>query len=59
MINRLDDEGVVITKDGEPVALLTKYPGRFAKYIGSMKDEIKVHSDIIDVGDRWIKGRQW
>ncbi|MCY4474255.1 MAG: type II toxin-antitoxin system Phd/YefM family antitoxin [Chloroflexi bacterium] len=59
LIDQLDDEGFVITRDGEPVARLTKYPNRFAKYIGSMKDEIKVHGDIINVGDRWVKGRQW
>lgn len=59
LIEQLDNEDVVITKDGEPVARLTKYPGSFAKYIGSMKDEIKVHGDIINVNDRWVRGRQW
>ena len=59
LIDQLDDEDFVITKDGEPVARLTKYPGKFAKYIGSMKGEIKVHGDIINVRDRWVKGRQW
>ena len=59
LIDQLDDEGFVITRDGEPVARLTKYPNRFAKYIGSMKGEINVHGDIINVGDRWVKGRQW
>ena len=59
LIDQLDNDGIVITKDGNPVALLTKYPSKFAKYIGSMKGEIKIHGDIIDVGDRWVKGRQW
>ncbi len=59
LIHHLDDDGVIITEDGEPVARLTKYPSSFAKYIGSMKDEIKIHGDIINVEDRWVKGRQW
>ena len=59
LMDQLDDEGLVITKHGKPVALLKKYPSRFEKYIGSMKDEIKIHADIIDVGDRWVKRRQW
>ena len=59
LIEELDDEGVVITKDGKPVAKLTKYEGVSAHLIGCMKGEIEIHGDIINVGDRWVKGRQW
>ena len=59
LIDQLDNDGIVITKDGKVVAMLTKYEGKSADLIGSMKGEIKIHGDIIDVGDRWVKGRQW
>ena len=59
LIDQLDNDGIVITKDGKVVAMLTKYEGKSADLIGSMKDEIKIHGDIINVGDRWVKGRQW
>ncbi len=59
LIDQLDDEGIVITKGGQVVATLTKYQGKSADLIGYMKDEIEVRGDIIDVRDRWKKGRQW
>ena len=59
LIDQLDDEGIVITKDGQVVATLTKYQGKSADLIGYMKDEIEIRGDIIDVRDRWQKGRQW
>ncbi len=59
LIDELDDQGVVITDDGKPVARLSKYPSKFAKYIGSLKDEIEINGDIMDVRDQWEKGRQW
>ena len=49
-----DDEGLVITKRGVPVARIVprivEKKGKFAKYIGSMKDEITVHGDIFSTG---------
>ena len=34
LIDQLDDEGMVITKDGEPVAKLTRYDGVSAQQGG-------------------------
>lgn len=59
LIDQLDDEGLVITKQGKPIAKLTKYEGKSAHLIGCMKGEIRIHGDIINVRDRWVKGRQW
>lgn len=61
LIDQLDDNdgGVVITKQGKPIAKLTKYEGKSAHLIGCMKGEIRIHGDIINVRDRWVKGRQW
>ena len=59
LIDQLDDEGLVITKRGKPIARLVRYEKNHGHLIGSLKDEIKVHGDIFDVGDRWVKGRQW
>ena len=59
LVDELDDEGVILTRDGEIVATLSKFKGKSADLIGCMKDEVKVNGDIVDVRDRWVKGRQW
>ena len=53
LIDHLDDDGLVITKDGKAVARLTKYQGVSADLIGSLKHEIKVHGDIYSTGVKW------
>ena len=53
LIDHLDDEGVVITKQGKPVAKLTKYEGKSAHLIGCMKGEIEILGDIYSTGVRW------
>ena len=50
LIDQLDDEDVVITKHGKPVAKLTKYEGKSAHLIGSLKDKITIHGDIFSTG---------
>ena len=48
-------EGLIITKHGEPVALLTpiKPSGSIMELYGSMKNEVKVYGDIMSTGERW------
>ena len=53
LIDHLDDEGVVITKQGKPVARIVRYKSNCADLIGSMKDEIEIHGDIFSTGRRW------
>ena len=54
LMDPLDDDGLVITKRGVPVARIVprivENNSRFAKYIGSLKHKIKVHGDIFSTG---------
>ena len=42
LLDELDDDGVVITKDGRPVALLLPYERRHGELIGSLSHKVKV-----------------
>ena len=53
LIDRLDEDGIVITKDGQPVAKLTKYEGISAHLIGCMEGEVEVLGDIFSTGIKW------
>ena len=53
LIEHLDDAGVVITKQGKPVARIIRYKSKCADLIGSIKDEIEIYGDIFSTGRRW------
>lgn len=55
LVDDLDKDGVVIMKDGEPVARLMPFYGPHAHLIGSLKGKIKVKGDIFSTGawDDW------
>ena len=53
ILDNLAPEGVVITKHGKPVARLIPAGSDCASLIGSMKDKIKVHGDILSTGIKW------
>ena len=53
LIDHLDDDGLVITKHGKPVARIIRYKSNCADLIGSMKDKIEIHGDIFSTGRRW------
>ncbi|HEY5028236.1 MAG TPA: type II toxin-antitoxin system Phd/YefM family antitoxin [Candidatus Angelobacter sp.] len=53
ILDNLDPEGVVITKHGKPVARLIPAGSDCAALIGSMKDTITVHGDILATGIEW------
>ena len=50
--NRLDADGLVITKRGKPVARVVPYDQEFADLIGSLCDKIEIHGDIMSTGVR-------
>lgn len=56
-LDNLPDEGIVLTKHGKPVAkiipLNESKKGKYAKYFGSMKNEIKIYGDIFSTGVKW------
>ena len=52
LIDRLDADGLVITKRGKPVARVVPYDQEFADLIGSLCDKIEIHGDIMSTGVR-------
>ena len=53
LLDRVDPEGIVITKHGKPVAKLIPVPTDSAQLIGSLKGKIKIKGDIMSTGMKW------
>lgn len=53
LLDRLDVEGLVVTKHGKPVARVMPYDQQCADLIGSLREKIKVRGDILTTGARW------
>lgn len=53
LLDRLDVEGLVVTKHGKPVARVIPYDRQCADLIGSLREKIKVRGDILTTGARW------
>ncbi len=58
LLERLDADGLVVTKHGKPVAKIIPYGQRDADLIGSMRGLIEVKGDIISTGIDWEIGDQ-
>ena len=53
LLDRLDAEGLVITKHGRPVARVLPYEREFNEVIGSLRDKIEIRGDLMSTGVRW------
>jgi prevent-host-death family protein len=53
LLDRVDPEGIVITKHGKPVAKLIPIHTDTAKLIGSFKGKIKIKGKILSTGLGW------
>lgn len=53
LLDRLEPEGVVITKHGKPVARVLPYPQRPEAMIGGLRGKITVKGDIMSTGSSW------
>jgi prevent-host-death family protein len=53
LLDRLDDDGLVVTKYGKPVARVVPYDRQWADMIGSLRHKIEVRGDIFSTGVRW------
>ena len=53
LLDRIDPDGVLITKHGKPVAKLVPIPTDNAKLIGSFKGKIKIKGNILTTGVKW------
>jgi prevent-host-death family protein len=53
ILDDVDEEGLVITKRGKPVAKLIPIRAASASLIGSLKGKIKIKGNILSTGARW------
>lgn len=53
LLDRVDPEGIVITKHGKPVAKLIPIQSDSAGLIGRFKGKIKIKGNILSTGVSW------
>jgi prevent-host-death family protein len=53
LIDRVDKDGIVITKRGKPVAKLIPIGADSAGLIGALKGKVKIRGNILSTGKRW------
>ncbi len=58
LLDRLDPEGLVITKHGKPVATLKPYARSSASLIGALAGKIVIHDDALSTEQDWDAGAE-
>ena len=53
LLDEVDQDGLVITKRGKPVAKLIPIGADSASLIGSLAGKLKIKGDILSTGVRW------
>lgn len=53
LLDKLDSEGLVITKHGKPVARVVPAQSDCKELIGSLKGKIRVKGDTLSTGLSW------
>ena len=53
LLDRLDAEGLIVTKHGKPVARVVPYDQQCADLIGSLQHKIKIQGGIFTTGVHW------
>jgi prevent-host-death family protein len=53
LLDRVGEEGIVITKRGKPVAKLIPIRTESAELIGRLKGRVKVKGNIFSTGLKW------
>ena len=53
ILDRVEPEGILITKHGKPVATLFPAKSDSAHMIGALKGKLKVKGDILSTGAKW------
>jgi prevent-host-death family protein len=53
LLDQVDQEGIIITKHGKPVAKLVPIHTDSANLIGSFKGKIKIKGNILSTGLKW------
>jgi prevent-host-death family protein len=53
LLDRVDEDGIIITKRGTPVAKLIRMPISSASLIGALKGKLKIKGNVFSTGERW------
>ena len=53
LLDEVDQDGIVITKRGKPVAKLIPIGAESASLIGSLARKLKIQGDVLSTGVRW------
>ena len=53
LLDRVDPEGIVVTKRGKPIAKLIPFGADSADLIGSLKGKLRIKGEILSTGIRW------
>ncbi len=53
LLDRLDADGLVVTKHGKPVARVIPYESQGLDLIGSLRHKIKIKGDLFSTGVDW------
>jgi prevent-host-death family protein len=53
LLDEVDEDGIVITKRGKPVAKLIPIASDSASLIGSLKGKVKIKGNILSTGLEW------
>ena len=53
VLDRVDAEGIVITKRGRPVAKLVPIRAASASLIGSLAGKLRIKGNVLTTGSRW------
>ena len=58
LLDRLDADGLVVTKHGKPVARVIPFDAEGADLIGSLRHKIKIKGDLFSTGLDWDANAQ-
>ena len=53
LLDRLEPDGLVVTKHGKPVAIVRPVGRESAALIGSLRQKMAVNGDLLSTGVRW------
>jgi len=53
LLDRVEPEGIVITKHGKPVARLIPFASDSAALIGSLAGKLRITGDVLSTGVGW------
>jgi prevent-host-death family protein len=53
ILDQIDDEGIVITKRGKPVAKLIPISAESGDLIGALEGKLTIKGDIMSTGVHW------